>query len=43
MVFQENWEEAKRTPFFEALETEVVSAELEGRSVIRPYRKEAST
>ena len=31
---QENWEEAERTPFFEALESEVVRAELESKSVI---------
>ena len=31
---QESWEEAKRIVFFEALETEVASAELDGRSVI---------
>ena len=31
---QENWDETKRTPFFEALESEIVCAELDGRSVI---------
>ena len=31
---QENWEEHERTPFFEAVESEVASAELEGRSII---------
>jgi exonuclease III len=31
---QENWDEKDRLPFFEALECEVASAELEGRSVI---------
>ena len=31
---QENWEEKDRSPFFEAMETEIASAELEGRSVI---------
>ena len=31
---QENWEEQKKTPFFEALEAEIACAETEGRSVI---------
>ena len=31
---QENWDEHKRIPFFDALESEVAAAELEGRSVI---------
>ena len=31
---QENWPEAKRMPFFLALEAEIVKAELEGKSVI---------
>ena len=31
---QENWDEAKRIPFFIALEAEVVKAELSGKSVI---------
>ena len=31
---QENWEDHERTPFFEAVESEVASAELEGRSII---------
>ena len=31
---QENWEEDKRTPFFIALETEIVKAHMSGKSVI---------
>ena len=31
---QENWEEQKKTPFFEALEAEIACAETEGRYVI---------
>ena len=31
---QENWEEAKRMPFFIALEVEVVKAKMAGKSVI---------
>ena len=31
---QENWDEQKRLQFFEAVESEVAAAELEGRSVI---------
>ena len=31
---KENWDENYRTPFFEALESGIASAELEGRSII---------
>jgi hypothetical protein len=31
---QEKWDEDERIPFFEALEVEIVSAELEGKSII---------
>ena len=31
---QENWQEKDKSPFFEALETEIASAEFEGKSVI---------
>ena len=31
---QESWDENERTPFFEALESEIARAELESRSVI---------
>ena len=31
---QESWEENKRTPFYEAMESEVVRSELEERSII---------
>ena len=31
---QENWKECDKTPFFEALEEEVIKAELAGKSVI---------
>ena len=31
---QENWEEAKRMPFFIALEVEIVKAEMAGKSIL---------
>ena len=31
---QENWEETKRTPFFIALESEVIRAQIAGKSVL---------